>query len=319
MLKKILDELKTGSKCILLHENADPDALGSAVALSLAFPEVSIGTVEGLNRPGKDVRNNLGVDVIEKPDLSDFDKIVVVDAPSPDRLGEYQNKLKKPIVIDHHSKTFNWDTDLCYVDENKASCAEIIYEILKLGDIKITRTMGLALLTSILSDTGKFSYATQDTFRTFGEIMDETGLSVNDVLSVFEDQHDTDYSRKISRLKGAQRLRYDVVNRYIISVSQISTFEASVCSALISLGANVSFVGSQRDDKFRISARTTHDLVELGLHLGNLMADIGEEIGGKGGGHDGAAGLSGTGDVEAVLNICMERTKSALSRIKRAK
>ena len=109
------------------------------------------------------------------------------------------------------------------------------------------------------------------------------------------------------------------MNRYIVCVSQISTFEASVCSALISLGANVSFVGSQRDDEFRISARTRHDMVELGLHLGNLMAEIGEEIGCKGGGHDGAAGLSGTGDVEAVLNICMERMKGALSRIKRAK
>jgi len=319
MLKRILKEMQTGSKCVLLHENADPDALGSAAALGMAFPDITIGTVEGLNRLAKELRGNLGIDVIEKPDISVFDKVVVVDAPSPDRLGEYQHKIDKPIVIDHHAQTFNWDAELCYIDEKKASCAEIIYEILGMGQIEITRSMGLALLASILSDTGKFSYATQETFKTFGEIMEATGLSVNDVLSVFEEQHDTDYSKKISRLKGAQRLRYDTSGGYIVCTSQISAFEASVCNALISLGADVSFVGSQRDDEFRISARTTHDMVEMGLHLGNLLAEIGEEIGCRGGGHDGAAGLSGTGDAEAILNICIKRTKTAFSRLKGAK
>jgi phosphoesterase RecJ-like protein len=315
MLEDILSELEEGKKCVLLHVNADPDALGSAIALSLAFPNVSIGAVGGLSKNGKSLQKNLGIEVIEKPDISLYDKIVIVDSPSPDRLGEFKDKLKNPIVIDHHSETFDWKASLYYVDEGKASCSEIIYQILKLGEKKITRKIGLALLAGILTDTGKFSYANADTLKTYGEIMEQSGVGMKDVISVFEEEHETDYSRKISRLKGGQRLRYQSSNGYIVAVSQVSSFESDVCNALLSLGADVAFVGSQRDDEFRISSRATQNILKEGFHLGNLMADVGKENGCNGGGHDGAAGLSGVGDVEAMLNICIKRTKKSLKLI----
>lgn len=312
MLEDILHELEEGRKCILLHKNADPDALGSAIALSLAFPDIEIGTVEGLSKNAKSLQKNLSVEVIDEPDISNYDKIVVVDTPSPERLGKFKDELIKPIVIDHHSKTYDWETDIYHVDENKASCVEIIYEILKLGKKKISHQIGLSLLAGIMTDTGKFSYANSSTLKTFAEIMEISGLSMDDVLSVFEEEHETDYSKKISRLKGAQRLRYFGVKGYIISSSQVSSFESSVCSALILLGADVAFVGSQRDCEFRISARATQAMVEKGLTLGDLMANIGKENGCNGGGHDGAAGLNGEGDLEAMLNICISQTKDIL-------
>lgn len=315
MLEDILSELEKGKKCILLHVNADPDALGCAIALSLAFSDVSICAVGGLSKNGKSLQKNLGVEVIEQPDISLYDKIVVVDTPSPERLGEFKDKFRDLIVIDHHSKTFDWNTELCYVDENKASCGEIIYQILKLGEKEITRQIGLALLAGIMTDTGKFSYANATTLKTFAEIMEVTGIGMEEVLSVFEEEHETDYSRRISKLKGAQRLRYQSLKGYIVAVSQVSSFESDVCNTLLSLGADVAFVGSQRDDRLRISARATQAIIKEGLHLGNLMADIGKENGCDGGGHDGAAGLTGIGDVEAVLNICMERTKGAFKGV----
>ena len=38
-----------------------------------------------------------------------------------------------------------------------------------------------------------------------------------------------------------------------------------------------------------------------------------------GGGHDGAAGLSGVGDIEAMLHICMQRTMEEFRKIKRSR
>ncbi len=116
-------------------------------------------------------------------------------------------------------------------------------------------------------------------------------------------------------MKGGQRLRYQSLGNYIVAVSQVSSFESDVSGALLSLGADIAFVGSQREDGFRISARATQTIVKEGLHLGNLMVDVGKENGCNGGGHDGAAGLSGVGDVEAMLNICIKRTKKALKLI----
>lgn len=315
MLEDILKELEKGKKCVLLHVNADPDALGSAIALSLAFPDVSIGAVGGLSKNGKYLQKNLGIEVLEEPDISMYDKVVVVDTPSPERLGEFKDRLNNIIVIDHHYKTFDWGTELTYVDEDKTSCGEIVYQILRLGEKEITHRIGIALLAGILTDTGKFSYANACTLKTFGEIMEAARVGMEEVLSVFEDEHETDYSKKISRLKGAQRLRYETEEGYIVAVSQVGSFESGVCSALLSLGVDVAFVGSQRDDEFRISARATQAVVKNGLHLGNLLADIGKENVCDGGGHDGAAGLSGVGDVEAMLNICMERTKEVFKGI----
>jgi nanoRNase/pAp phosphatase (c-di-AMP/oligoRNAs hydrolase) len=313
LLESIARELEEGKKCILLHVNADPDALGSAAALALAFSEITIGTCGGLSKNGKNLQKNLAIEVVDNPDISTFDKVIVLDTPSPNRLGQYENQLENPIVIDHHTKSFEWDTELCYIDENMASCGEIIYKILKLGKREINRKIGLALLAGILTDTGKFSYANSNTLITFGEIMDSSGVDMEDVLTIFEEEHETDYSKRISRLKGAQRLRFEKVGGYIIAVSQIGSFEASVCNSLIFLGADVAFVGSQREEKFRISARAIQNALSEGLHLGNLLVDIGKENGCEGGGHNGAAGLTGSGDVEAMLNICMHRVKACFS------
>ena len=43
-----------------------------------------------------------------------------------------------------------------------------------------------------------------------------------------------------------------------------------------------------------------------------MMNLISQECGGEGGGHDGAAGFSGTGDVEAMLNICVDNSMAIL-------
>ena len=39
MLNRIAEELRQGRKVVLVHGNADMDALGSAYALSKAFPK----------------------------------------------------------------------------------------------------------------------------------------------------------------------------------------------------------------------------------------------------------------------------------------
>jgi nanoRNase/pAp phosphatase (c-di-AMP/oligoRNAs hydrolase) len=255
------------------------------------------------------------VQLLEKPDVSRFDKIIVVDCGSPDRLGEYQDKMENVIVIDHHLKSERWDAKLYYSDENKTSCAEIIYEILKLGEIQINHPIGLSLCAGILTDSGKFNYANFETLRTFSDIMKEAKVTMEEVLSLFSVEHETDYSKRISRLKGASRLKYESINRNIIATSIVGAFESSVCGALLNLGADCAFVGTQRELEFRISARASQSLVKSGLHLGNMLNSIGRENNCEGGGHDGAAGIFGIGDVEAMLNILAIRAKSEIRKL----
>jgi len=51
------------------------------------------------------------------------------------------------------------------------------------------------------------------------------------------------------------------------------------------------------------------------VHLGRLLGDVGAETTNGGGGHPGAAGITGTGDVEAILNMCVENSLRVLRRI----
>jgi len=126
---------------------------------------------------------------------------------------------------------------------------------------------------------------------------------------------DIDISERVSQLKGAQRLKYWKVGEFIVAISQGSAFEASVCKSLLNLGADIVFVGSQRGPQFRVSARATAELVRQGLHLGRLMGDVGSETTNGGGGHPGAAGITGTGDVEAILNISAENAMKFLRQL----
>ena len=50
MLNRIAEELRQGRKVVLVHGNADMDALGSAYALSKAFPEADVYAPNGLDR-----------------------------------------------------------------------------------------------------------------------------------------------------------------------------------------------------------------------------------------------------------------------------
>lgn len=313
MLTHIAKKLQTGKKAILLHGNADPDALGSAFAICRGFGDSIIVAPGGLDRVSKIMMDKLQIKVQENIDFTDYEIIVIVDTSSPDQLNTPLPLLKNCIVIDHHAISDRWSGCTYYCDESKRSCAEIAYRLLKIAGIQMERAVGMALLSGMLTDSGHFAFATPSLLRDFSEIMEELNINMDEVMSLIDVEPDV--SERISQLKGAQRLRFERTNGYIVAISHGSAFESSVCKALIALGADVAFVGSQRNEAFRVSARARPEVVRKGLHLGKLLEDIGTETSNDGGGHGGAAGLMGIGDIEAILNMCMQRALDFLKKI----
>ena len=314
MLLDIASELaKDGGTLILLHGNADPDALASAHAVQRSFPDVYIGTPGGLDRVSKLLAKNLGIETFEDVAKVHAARILILDTSGPEQLnGEYD--LTNAIVVDHHTRNPKWDgARVYYSDESKASCSEIVYELLKAGGKSPSRDVSLALMFGILTDTGYFKFARPNTLITFSELMALHDIHMDEAMNLAEAE--TDISERISQLKGAQRLKYWKVGNFIVAASQGSAFEASVCKALLSLGADIAFVGSQRGDDFRVSARATQAMVRKGIHLGKLLGGIGAETTNGGGGHPGAAGLTGVGDVEAILNIAAESAMKLLKNM----
>ncbi len=314
MFGSVADKLKGKSKVILVHGNADMDAMGSAYALKRAFPNADIFAPNGIDRVSKLVCEKLDIAVLENCDLSDYEQVVIVDTSSPDQLENVTEVPKNAIVIDHHQPTGRWDGYEFYCDPTKTSCCEIIKDVLDENGIQIDRDMGLMLIGGMITDSGHFQFAKPALLEAFADIMKRCDINMDEAYNLTIAP--ISMSEKIAMLKAMERTKFDRVGNYIVATSYGGSFEASSCRAIMASGADVVFVGSQRDDQFRLSARATQEIVRRGVNLGDIMKGIGTETMSDGGGHGGAAGLSGTGDVEAMLFICMKRTMEIFRDLK---
>ncbi len=302
-----------GGTVAVLHGNADPDALASAFAIQSVFPRVTIWTPGGVDRAGKAMAKNLGIETDDGPDMPRGARLVVLDTSGPEQLPDGLD-ISGAVVIDHHARNDRWASARIYhCDDGRSSCSEIVYDLVRGTGRPLSREAAMALMLGILTDTGKFKFAGADTLHLFADMMREHGIQMDEVLGLAN--LEPDISERISQLRGAQRLKYWKVGPYIIAISHGSAFEASVCKALLTLGADIAFVGSQRGEQFRISARARPVLVRSGLHLGKLLGGVGSETSNGGGGHPGAAGITGVGDVEAILNIAAENAMEAIRRM----
>lgn len=316
LLKKIIERLRIEPGLILLHHNADIDAVGSAIALKNAYPGYTIGAFENVSQISRKFLSRFqDISIITEPELEKFKTIVILDTSTPMQLGLQGQELHDYIVIDHHVCTNSWDTDLYYCDETKSSCAEIIFELLEAIEFSITPEIALALCGAILADSGHFKFATSDTLINFARLLDLGNIKAGEVFEILGNRDKMDSSQRIAHLKGAQRLKYEQVYGFLIVSSILSSYEASLCKNLIVLGADIAFVGAQRGEQLRISGRANRELVERGVHLGEFFKDLGSELMCEGGGHDGAGGLNGVGDVEMVLNACMGKIAHTLKNI----
>lgn len=316
MLRTIADLLADRKKLILVHGNADMDAIGSAYALARSFPEAEICAPGGMDRVARLVTENFDIRVLQYCDPADYDLTVVVDTSSPEQFSPGNVEVPKgSVVIDHHRPTGKWDGMHFLCDDSKVSCVELVYEVIKAAGAEVDRDAGLMLMCGMLTDSGHFQYADSKLMSTFAELMDSLKIPIDEVMSLT--RMEQSMSERVAVMKSVGRSRFDRVGDMIVAVSEGKSYESSTCKTLISCGADVAFTASQRDDGFRLSARSTQEMVRRGIHLGDILKGLGTETDTDGGGHGGAAGMSGTGDAEAMLHMCMKRTMDLFRQIKK--
>jgi len=288
----------------LSHQNADPDAVGCLYFLTQRY-----GGTAGLptqpDRMGKKLLDHLDMEVMIEPEVSGYEQIVIVDTPNPSQLEpiEFEEEdMERAKIIDHHH-TNSWDRDIFF--KNKNSCAEIIFDMVEPEGLEKDET--IALIAGILTDTSFLRRGDADTFRILSEIMRSSQVSINEVSQILS--HEVPYSEKISRFKAASRLDYKKVNGYFVAYTNVSSFESSVSSMLLMMGADVAFTMSKRGKDIRISARAVDEMVDEGFDLGELFKSIANSKENfSGGGHEGAAVLNGTDGNEKLIRECVGLT-----------
>ncbi len=307
---KFYDQLLEYSNILYLcHRNADADALGSAYALKEAIGG-TIGIIDGCDRVARQIASQLNIEYVLQPS-GDYDLVVVVDTSTPAQLNGYP--LKNYAVIDHHATSSLNDHAAFFLHGNRSSTAEIVLEILKTMGAPIMRRTAIALLSGILTDTGNFRHASSESFRAVAELMDISGIEYSEVVDLLSSVPQ-DISMRIAFLKAAQRCVIERIDDWIILSTHVNSFGGAAASSLISIGADIAFVGTKRDDIVKISARARREIQNKGVNLAALMEEISAKFNGTGGGHEGAAGMDVKGEMEKVLEACIEHVRTSLSK-----
>jgi nanoRNase/pAp phosphatase (c-di-AMP/oligoRNAs hydrolase) len=142
---------------ILLHNDPDPDAMASGLALRNILRRTKataiLGTLQGVTRPENLRMANLldiQVESVTPASLGEFERIAMVDV-QPHYFGELLNTVD--LVIDHHPPQPGYSAVFKDIRSDYGSTSTILTEHLRAVDVNISERTATALLYAIKSDT----------------------------------------------------------------------------------------------------------------------------------------------------------------------
>jgi nanoRNase/pAp phosphatase (c-di-AMP/oligoRNAs hydrolase) len=149
---------------IMLHNDPDPDAMASGLALRNVLRRTKataiIGAIQGVTRPENQRMVNLldiHVDAITPASLKDYDRIAMVDV-QPHYFGDLIDRVD--LVIDHHPEQPGYTAVFKDIRADYGSTSTILTEHLRAVDVNISERTATAMLYAIKSDTLFFNRQT---------------------------------------------------------------------------------------------------------------------------------------------------------------
>src|SRR3954468_24539600 len=149
---------------IMLHNDPDPDAMASGLALRNILRRTKataiIGAIHGVTRPENLRMVNLldiHVETITPAILKEFDRVAMVDV-QPHYFGGLLDRVD--LVIDHHPEQPGYTAVFKDVRPDYGSTSTILTEHLRAVDVNISERTATAMLYAIKSDTLFFNRQT---------------------------------------------------------------------------------------------------------------------------------------------------------------
>jgi nanoRNase/pAp phosphatase (c-di-AMP/oligoRNAs hydrolase) len=149
---------------IMLHNDPDPDAMASGLALRNVLRRTKttaiIGALQGVTRPENLRMVNLldiHVDIMTPETIREFDRICMVDV-QPHYFGGLIDRID--LVIDHHPEQTGYTAVFKDVRADYGSTCTILTEHLRAVDVNISERTATAMLYAIKSDTLFFNRQT---------------------------------------------------------------------------------------------------------------------------------------------------------------
>lgn len=162
---------------IARHIGADPDALGSQLALremiKNMYPNKKVLAIGNPSSRFKFMGTLDKCDDITEPTL-----LIVLDTPDIKRIdGAILDDYDYVIKIDHHPVVDDF-ANLSIVMEDASSTAQILLELFFANRFKITESIARLLYLGVISDTDRFlhDYTSVKTFALVTKLLEETNI-----------------------------------------------------------------------------------------------------------------------------------------------
>ena len=312
---------------IIPHAGSDVDAICAAASLFFQLKKrnrAKILVPDHIALPAKALAKKLRIPyTIAKNQIPKADILFLVDFNDLKMAGSLAPEIKRfkgqTFLIDHHrpSKQKIAPTKNMLVDQNAVATCELVFDWLKKSHISLDKKTSACIASALVTDSAFFLTANSKTFAIMSESLKKSKKTFSSILSLFSVKKTFD--EKIAKLKAAKRARIFLVSKYIVAASDVGAFEADSASALVKIGADISFVGDEDEGKLRISGRASQAVVKReGFDLAkHVFQKLPKYFGGSGGGHAGAAGYTGKGkDINQALMRCIELTKDYFKKRK---
>lgn len=177
--KQIKKQIKIYNNIFIArHIGADPDALGSTIALrdliKEKYPNKSVYAIGNPANRFKFMGNLDKVENIPKNSL-----LIVLDTPDSKRIdGIDINEFDFIIKIDHHPFIEKY-ANIEYIDDTASSTCQIILEFIYTCHYKLNKNIAEKLYLGIASDTNRFlyDYTTVKTFELVTKMIKETKIN----------------------------------------------------------------------------------------------------------------------------------------------
>src|SRR6476660_8766140 len=149
---------------IMLHNDPDPDAMASGLALRNVLRRTKttavIGAIQGVTRP-EDLRMinllDIHIETVSQESLKEYDRIAMVDV-QPHYFGGLIDRVD--LVIDHHPEQPGYTAVFKDIRPDYGSTSTILTEHLRAVDVNISERTATAMLYAIKSDTLFFNRQT---------------------------------------------------------------------------------------------------------------------------------------------------------------
>lgn len=304
-----------------MHPQADPDAVGAAIAITHLIHAINPNLIIRILEPEL---STLGQNLLEITDH----KFIAIEA----------NQIRSPIfgifldtnsinshlivpenqfaIIDHHIRTplaveIAYDFQL----DSFWATTEIIASLYYYAEIALTPQIIKSLLAGIIFDTRRFLYADRELFECVNFLLRDNLTAYFETMSLFTSSRV--YSEKSACIRAAQRMKRYNINDKILLFSHVSSFEAAAARSLINLGGDIAIVIANRKHETRISMRTSQEfLKDTDVSLGkDIIPELINQYEGTGGGHDSAAGYNSTMlEIKTVKKFLLELFERIIKR-----